>query len=343
MRAVGIDVGYGFTKFSVVHTKKGPVFDSVPSVASPVRGQEFRSAGPDSLGAMIDVDGTAYYVGQDVAAFADTMVPSNTSSGFVLSAPYKALYRGALYQIAKRQQSLGNEMRIEHATVGLPLTTFLDFEGEVQAFSKGVHLVPHPHKGATLKVVVVEEASVMLQPLGVLLSTADENFKDEVMAVVDVGTGTTDVLVVVEGTPNFTRSGSFDLGLNRMLEAAVDTIERSLVDSPVFMGRMHRALRNAEPHVKHAGRLYPMGGLMRAMEPVADKIMDRVASISGLPGDIGHIVLAGGGAEIFMKALMRKYPNLHERVAIAEDPVFSAVRGFHLAAERTLEEAQSTI
>lgn len=341
MDSIAIDVGYGFTKYAWPGGKKdkGPLVDSFQSVASPVRGQEFKAPSTESLGAMIDVDGTGYYTGHDVATQVEFGIPSNTSTGFVLSPAYRALYRGALYQICKQQSELGKELRIKHAAVGLPLTTFLDFKDQLEAFSRGVHLIPHPHRGATLP-VTIDAVTVMLQPMGVLVGALPDASAEEVIAIVDVGSGTTDVVVVVDGTPNFNRSGSFELGLNKMLESAVGAIDRGLLDSPAFMGRMHRALRAGEASVKQAGKDYPMVDLYQAMAPVADRIMDKVAAIAGIPGDIERIVVAGGGAQLFSKALTRKYPNMHDRVRLAKDPVFSAVRGFYFVAEEEAAAAR---
>ena len=54
--------------------------------------------------------------------------------------------------------------------------------------------------------------------------------------------------------------------------------------------------------------------------------------------DIDNIVLAGGGAAFFHDVIKDKFSK--HKIVIAEDPVFSNVRGFQLAGEQWAKKAE---
>ena len=87
-------------------------------------------------------------------------------------------------------------------------------------------------------------------------------------------------------------------------------------------------------------RLYQQDHDLKKFEPAIHKIADQalnfvLARLDG-PQDIEHIILVGGGAHLYAKAIKRRFPK-HKIIEVA-DPMYANVRGFQLLGEQYVRE-----
>ncbi|MFC3148323.1 hypothetical protein [Piscinibacterium candidicorallinum] len=330
IQAAAVDVGYGCTKWMLPAADGKTIQRGIfRSMAIPVAGSQGGDTADKGEGTTVQVNTSRFYVGPDVVKQADAMAVRNSGSGFVLSEAYRALFLGALYQMLATRKQLGRDAVIKQLNVGLPLTTFVDHCDELEAFTAGTHRIPNP-KGEGEVAVRIESATAMLQPVGVMLAAGDMDTRQ--VLIIDVGTGTTDVLTSAEGVPNFNRSSSYEIGLNNFLRAAVEPIERRWVDSAHVMSKVDEALRSGAKTVELGGKQIEVADLYLSAKTALDRCVDKMVQIAGSLVDLDRVVLAGGGAELFQRVLVQRYPDCSAIVMKGKDSVYDAVTGFYMAA-----------
>jgi len=112
---------------------------------------------------------------------------------------------------------------------------------------------------------------------------------------------------------------------------ATNASESVLDQALLRPGRLDRKIYVDRPGLEDREKLYSF--YLSKVKADASIDIARLArrTVWKTPADIENIILVGGGAHLFMPAIKEHFPN-HE-IAMADDPVFANVRGFHVAGE----------
>lgn len=334
-----IDVGYGNTKFvkdryinsSEIGCSIFPSLAPKASSSSFAMSEGFRDKRDTSR---VLVAGVEYEVGPDSA-----MALGGTESGRVLiesyceTETYQALVNGALLR-----------MDVDHIDVlvlGLPMSTWKARKEYLKDAMTGLHQVSADRE------VLIERCIIAPQPLGGFYDHGMRNgsirhMKDEVNLVIDPGFWTLDWVLAAGVTPIDQRSGAVNNGgVADLLRAVRDQLAIDFDTSEGEVGSIEKIdhrLRNGEPQrlfgreSERPHREY----LKIAQSRAADALRKMMASI-GSTGDIDNIILVGGGQHIYADLIREQFPR-HE-IQIADNPVFSNVRGFQIIGEQVAKNS----
>lgn len=332
-----IDVGYGNTKYvdkRLFNQNRDIGCAIFPSLAPKAVNSSYAMS--DSFREKRDtsrvlVNGAEYEVGPDSA-----LALSGSESGRVLlegyceTETYRALVYGAMLRM--------DVERIDILVLGLPMSTWTskskkDFLVNVMT---GVHEV------ASGRFVHVERCIVAPQPLGGfydhgIRNSTIQHMKDEMNLVIDPGFYTLDWLTSLGVSPIDQRSNAVNNGgVAELLRAVREQLAVDFETSESEVGNIERIdsrLRNGEPQ-----RLFgrnsersPSEYLAIAQARAADAIRKMMANI-GSTGDIDNVILVGGGQHIYADLIQAQFPR--HNIQIAENPVFSNVRGFQIIGEQ---------
>lgn len=151
-----------------------------------------------------------------------------------------------------------------------------------------------------------------------------EEFKDEVIGVIDIGGKTTDCAVIFPGGEQVDtqRSGSNDVGV-LMLFDAVEAKLRTRFDLDNLPPKMvERAISNGV--VRVSGQEHDvLKEVVEEKEKLAEKIMSGVRTKIGSGKDLATVLFVGGGAIVMREQLAKHYP--HHR--FPDQPEFANARG----------------
>jgi len=89
------------------------------------------------------------------------------------------------------------------------------------------------------------------------------------------------------------------------------------------------------------GKTIELGDYLPAGAAVIDEAVNAIKNSVGSGSDIDVIVVAGGGAKLYVDAIRAKFPR-HEVVALS-NPAFANVRGFQIIGERMAQSAGRAI
>lgn len=173
------------------------------------------------------------------------------------------------------------------------------------------------------------------QPQGALFAYATQLGAPSSVAqgrslVVDVGSRTFDWLVT-HGMKVVTKmSDSVTRGVSDVLLAIAREIGRELKEDYRNLEAIDLALRSGKK-LRAYQREYDLKRYDTIVQKVADQAV--VAMVQSLDGkdQIENIVLVGGGAQLFRKAVKKHFPRheIHE----VNEPIYANVRGFQLLGE----------
>jgi plasmid segregation protein ParM len=321
-----IDVGFGNTKFVTASTAGKVDCSHFPSLAF----YSLSDKPGDVIGGRrrtvcIPVDGLYYEVGHDVELAADRFRSRQLHDGYIETAEYRALMAGAL--------SYMKLDRVDLLVLGLPVSHYLAKKGVLEKSMRGTFDVGKKRNVNVGRVLVVP------QPQGALFEFA---MRDRVKVrtegrclVVDVGARTFDWLV----TQNFKvlgrMSNSVTRGVSDILSAIADKLGAELKEEFRDLEAIDQALRGRKPL-----RIYQKEFDLKRFEPMVHKVAEQavLAMVQAMDGTHGveHILLVGGGAGLFKRALRKHFPR-HDIAEVA-DPLYANVRGFQLFGERYVNE-----
>ena len=169
LAAAGIDVGYHNTKFTLGRVKMDGedriAADLFPSVA-PLLTNELRADGEIADrddGFVVRVEGCNYFVGKDVALYVAGQEARALTRAFSQTDKYLALSYGALLSMIPRDSS-PQKLAIEHLTVGLPLSTYMEHGAALRDRMQGDHSL-------STCTITIDDVHVIPQPQGALLIT----------------------------------------------------------------------------------------------------------------------------------------------------------------------------
>ena len=321
-----IDVGFGNTKFVTASANGQVACAHFPSLAYFGDTEE----PSDSMGGkrrtiQVPVDGLFYEVGPDVEFAADRFRSRQLHDGYTETAEYRAFTTGALHFMKVETVDL--------LVVGLPVSQFMARRAALQKAMTGTFDAGRKRR------IVVKRALVVPQPQGALYwcaqhnaSVASPRYKTLVM---DVGSRTFDWLVTrgMRVVPNM--SDSVTRGVSDILQHIAHSIGARIKEDFRDLDAVDQALRSGRTlrlnQMDHDLKKYDT-----AIRKIADQALDFVLARLDSPQDLEHIILVGGGAYLYAKAVKRRFPK-HGLTEVA-DPMYANVRGFQLLGEQYVRE-----
>lgn len=322
---VGVDIGYGYTK--AVGEATQVVFPSVVGKAERIRYENDLhgqlGSGDESGIALITEEGDRF-VGE-LALLQSRVQWTLLDRSRVEDPSARLLFLAALSELA------GADKGTSHFRVvtGLPVKWYADRAKVVEQW-QGKHIVQRVNGHSLVQRFSVDDVLVVPQPFGSLFNTilgAEGQIVDESLArgrlgVIDVGTYTTDY-VLVDGLRYIERgSESISTGMSK----GYQLVGRSLLDTFGLDLRMHevdRAVRQGKVMIF---------GEERSIDWLADPVFDVLAqeilaqagTLWGDGRDLRAILVTGGGAIALGERICERYA--HAR--ILDDAPMANVHGF---------------
>lgn len=318
-----VDVGRGNTKYIADVRNGEPQCAMFPSQAHPAEAAyEHEGWGSRRKTVSIRVEGLVYEVGPDVHLAGDVFNANVLQHDRYAETPeYMALVLGALHFM---QLDV-----IDLLIVGLPVATF-KLKRHVAALERRL---TGDHELGNGRRIRVSRVKAIAQPAGALMyyglmQNRVAQLRNERSLIVDPGRRTFDWIVTQGMQQIDKRSHSVPRGMQDVLRAIVDGISRNtgahyreyeLVDDALRTGKKLAVFQKEYDLTQHL--------------PLAKKIPEQAVAemmhYVGDAGDIKNIVLVGGGAFFYKRALKAAFP--HHAIQDLKDSIFANVKGFQYA------------
>ena len=317
-----VDVGSGNTKFVTGVVGNEIRCASFPSVAYPSSGETPHwPASERRKTVCIPVGPLFYEVGPDVGLAADTFRAKQLHDEYTESPEYMALLRGAL--------SMMKVSHIDLLIVGLPVALFSLKKSALEKTMAGEHQIGGG------KTVTVAKAMAVAQPQGALVHYAAEHKKmatigTEQSLVIDPGSRTFDWLVTRGMRLVQKQSHSINRGMSDVLRLLAAEISKDIGSPYRDYDAIDLALRSGKSPVIFQ-KPYDMGRHLPLAESVAQQAVSTLRQWIETPESLQNIILVGGGAFLFKKAVKAAFPK--HRIHEVKEPMFANVRGFQLAGQ----------
>ena len=317
-----VDVGSGNTKFVTGVVGNEIRCASFPSVAYPSSGETPHwPASERRKTVCIPVGPLFYEVGPDVGLAADTFRAKQLHDEYTESPEYMALLRGAL--------SMMKVSHIDLLIVGLPVALFSLKKSALEKTMAGEHQIGGG------KTVTVAKAMAVAQPQGALVHYAAEHKKmatigTEQSLVIDPGSRTFDWLVTRGMRLVQKQSQSINRGMSDVLRLLAAEISKDVGSPYRDYDAIDLALRSGKSPVIFQ-KPYDMGRHLPLAESVAQQAVSTMRQWIETPESLQNIILVGGGAFLFKKAVKAAFPK--HRIHEVKEPMFANVRGFQLAGQ----------
>jgi plasmid segregation protein ParM len=323
-----VDVGSGNTKFVTAAAGTDIRCVSFPSIAYP--SSDASPSWPASerrKTVCIPVGPLFYEVGPDVGLAADTFRAKQLHDEYTESPEYLALLRGAL--------SMMKLSHIDLLVVGLPVALFAVKKAALEKMMVGSHDIGGG------KTVTVGKALAVAQPQGALVHYASEHKKmatigSEQSMIIDTGSRTFDWLVARGMRLVQKQSHSFNRGMSDVLRILAAEITKSIGSPYRDYDAIDLALRSGKSPVIYQ-KAYDMSRHLPLAESVAEQAVSTMKEWIESPHSLQNIILVGGGAFLFRKAVKAAFP-MH-RIHEVKEPMFANVRGFQLAGQNYARSA----
>ena len=317
-----VDVGSGNTKFVTGVVGNEIRCASFPSVAYPSSGETPHWPASERRKTVgIPVGPLFYEVGPDVGLAADTFRAKQLHDEYTESPEYMALLRGAL--------SMMKVSHIDLLIVGLPVALFSLKKSALEKTMAGEHQIGGG------KTVTVAKAMAVAQPQGALVHYAAEHKKmatigTEQSLVIDPGSRTFDWLVTRGMRLVQKQSHSINRGMSDVLRLLAAEISKDVGSPYRDYDAIDLALRSGKSPVIFQ-KPYDMGRHLPLAESVAQQAVSTMRQWIETPESLQNIILVGGGAFLFKKAVKAAFPK--HRIHEVKEPMFANVRGFQLAGQ----------
>lgn len=322
-----IDVGYGNTKYVTRSDGGGIHCAHFPSLAFHTPTEQVHN-GLGGLRRTVAVPGGGgfYEVGPEVELAATWMKARRRNDGFTETDEYRALTAGALHYMKVDTVDL--------LVLGLPVAQYVIRRTQLAkamtcAFEVG-----------RKKTVLVKKAIVIAQPQGALLKYAAEmGAMDEILdakcLIIDVGSRTFDWLVtrgvrVVAG-----QSHSVNRGVSDILRMVAESISNETKEEYTDLEAIDLGLRTGKP-IQIYQKPYELKKFDKTIQNIAESAVDMMCERIENIHSFEHVVLVGGGAFLFKKAVKKRFPKL--QIKELTEPMFANVRGYQLFGERYVRE-----
>jgi plasmid segregation protein ParM len=305
---VGVDIGYGYTK--AVGEDRQVVFPSVIGKAERIRYQnDLRRAHlPDDLsGTTLITEEGDRFVGE-LALLQSRVQWTLLDRSRVEDPSARLLFLAALSELAG-----GAHATREYSVVtGLPVNWYVDREKVVQQLA-GRHVVRRVNGKQIVHRLTVADVLVVPQPFGSLFDAllgpdgqiVDEDLAHGRLGVVDIGTYTTDYVLV--DALRYVEKGSGTIAT--AMSKAYALIGRSLLDSYGLELRMHevdQAVRRG--HVTVYGERREIEWLVSpVLDALSTEILAQAGTLWGDGRDLAAILVTGGGAHVLGERIRDRY------------------------------------
>ncbi len=322
-----IDVGFGNTKYVVSSSPGKLECNHFPSIAYfSIDDKTLDSMGTRRRTVAPQVNGLYYEVGQDVELASDRFRSRNLHDGFTETAEYRALMAGALHYMKVD--------KVDLLVLGLPVAQYMAKKAFLERVAGESIDVGKKRK------VKVGRVLVVAQPQGALYAYATQVGSVGSVAqgrslVVDVGSRTFDWLVT-RGMKVVTKmSNSVTRGVSDILIGIAAQIGAEIKEDFRDLEAIDHALRSGK-----SLRIYQKEYELKRYDALVQKIADQavISMVQSMDGthDVENIVLVGGGAYLFKKAVKKHFQRhtIHE----VADPIYANVRGFQLLGEQYARE-----
>lgn len=317
-----VDVGSGNTKFVTAVAGGETRCASFPSIAYPsLDGRPGWASGDRRRTLLVPVGSLFYEVGPDVALAADTFRARQLHDDYTESPEYLALLRGAL--------ALMKVTHIDLLVVGLPVALFASRKTAIEKAMTGRHEVGDG------KAVTIAKALAVAQPQGALVHYASVHGKMDTIGserslIIDPGSRTFDWLVAQGMRLVQKQSHSVNRGVSDVLRLLAQEISRDIGTPYPDLDAIDVALRTGKPPVIFQ-KPYDIKRLMPLADSVAEQAVSSMKEWIDAPHSLQNIVLVGGGAFLFRKAVKAAFPR--HRILEVKEPMLANVRGFQLAGQ----------
>lgn len=332
---VGIDIGYGYTK--AVGGAAEVVFPSVVGKAERIQYEsDLQPAAAHDAGIALVTEEGDRFVGE-LALLQSRVQWTLLDRSRVEDPSARLLFLAALSELAGPDRSLP-QLRI---VTGLPVKWYADRNKVVEQL-QGKHVVRRVNGSELVQRFSVAEVLVVPQPFGSLFDTilgsegqiVDEDLARGRLGVIDIGTYTTDY-VLVDGLRYIEHgSGSISTGLAR----GYQLLSRSFLDSFGLDMRLHeidRAVRAG--YVTLFGEQRSIDWLVGPVfDALAAEILAQAGTLWGDGRDLQAILVTGGGAMALGEHVRRRFA--HAR--ILPDAPLANVRGFQKYGRRKWREEE---
>lgn len=252
--------------------------------------------------------------------------------GFALSDGYAARLLGAVNYMSL-------EGTIDVLVLGLPLNLYMKHRRALEKRFVGSHAI-NEHGGS----VAIGSCHVYPQPLGSYMSYMSgrpQRGSGQPLALsIDVGYNTVDWFVCQGMSANDARSGAVTRGMG----AAIRAMAEEIIRTNGFEAGVSETVRAIDASLTTGqkltryGKAFDLASYFCVGDDVIHEAIQSVRNSIGAAADIDVIILTGGGAPFYAKAVKQRFPH-HDVVAL-DAPAHANVRGFHIVGEmlaRSLE------
>lgn len=333
---LSVDVGYGNTKAVWGDESNLEIcFKSLtPSTSIDQKSMEGSSANQLNR-VQIDVGGNAYLVGPDAYMSGGTF---HLDPDFVQRNEYLALLRGSIHYMFKQTGVVTREL--DGMVLGLPVSSFARMKPLLMKVARFEHPVPVPDQFKTdcghTVMVTVKNVIILPQPIGALRFNAESrqtgaigvSNSDAVSLVINPGYDTFDWLVSKGFQTDLARSGSFQGGVSQLLREVSSVAGMKLGVGHIDAFECETALETGVLHIN--GRKIPFTEFVEVAEKAAAEVVDRFISALDKRRRFDHIIMTGGGAKFYERALRKRLPDYN--ITVAKDSVMHNARGFRMIA-----------
>lgn len=321
-----IDLGYGNTKFTESIGEDGVYnFGHFPSTApKAARIDIAESMNTTRKTVLVDVEGVTYEVGPDSKLALGTKSNRVLHEDYINHPQYMALTKGALHYM--------NVDSIDILIVGLPVTLLPKRE-------KLIEMMTGTHKISDTKTVTVKKTIAVPQPLGGLLSYSSSEGEGGLAEtkglrnlIIDAGYFTLDWLYSIGFQPNENRSGDTQAGMSKILEAvSVKIGENFEVPNYDDLDTVDEGMTNGMARIY--GQKHEFGQYEKVWHAIAKDGITTMVNKVGDGKDVEQIILCGGGAKFYKKAVEEAFPRHKDSIIVLDDSILSNVKGFQFLGE----------
>ena len=317
-----VDVGSGNTKYVTGVVGSDIRCASFPSLAYPSSSDSSALPGAERRKTVCIPVGPLYYeVGPDIQLAADTFRAKQLHDDYTESPEYMALLRGALAMMKLPQ--------IDLLVVGLPVALLALKKIAMERAMTGTHQL------AGGRAVTVRKALAVAQPQRALVHYAAEHEKmatigSELSLVIDPGARTFDWLVCRGMRLVQKQSHSINRGMADVMRLIAAEISRDIGTPYRDIDAIDLALRAGKSPVIFQ-KPYDIKRHLPIAESVAQQAVSTMRQWIETPERLQNIILVGGGAFLFRKAVKAAFPK--HRIHEVKEPLFANVRGFQLAGQ----------
>jgi plasmid segregation protein ParM len=257
-----------------------------------------------------------------------------------LTEHYRARLLGAfnyMFPKLKRRQ-------IDILVLGLPLNTYQHHHKALAELYTGKFKI-NP-RGDT---VTVRQCRVFPQPIGTYSMymndlRASGNNTEPYTLVVDPGFNTVDWLMVHKFKAFENTSGATVRGMSFILTEMANAIIKHVGGEPSTKSiarRIDAALATGadDPVINMYGSPIHLRELFEAGEAVANNVALQIKNAVGSSDMIDSIVVTGGGARLYARALKQGFPRIAHNVFEMPNPSMANVRGFFVMGHRLGQSA----